>query len=256
MTMVILSEGIDLSLGPMLSLCGVVLAVYLHKGAGIFQGILIVLAVGAVAGAVNGFFIAKAKLPPFVVTFGNMGMCTGVALVITQGSSIPGFGDSFKFIANGSLLHLPFPVLILALMVLITYILLYHTRFGTYVFSIGGNQEAVRLAGVNAVFFKAMIYVVAGTYAGVGALIMTSRMNAAHPLVGFGMEFEAIASVILGGTSFVMGKGSPFRSLVGATTIAVLKNGMNLVGVHPALQVAFVGAFLIMAVIYDSIKGE
>lgn len=255
MTLVILSEGIDLSVGALVSLCGVVVAVYLHKGVGIFGAVLISVGVGVAVGIVNGFFIAKAGLPPFVVTLGTMGMCQGVALVITQGSSIPGFSDAFRFIASGFVFKIPFPALILAVIVLITYFLLYHTRFGTYVFSIGGNPEAVNLAGVNVVFQKALIYVVAGAFGGVGALIMTSRMNAAHPWVTLGMEFDAIVSVILGGTSFFMGKGNPFGSLIGAATIAILKNGMNILGVPIALQVAFVGVFLILAVIYDSVKG-
>jgi ribose transport system permease protein len=232
------------------------MAVYLHQGIGIFGAVLISIGVGVAAGIVNGLFIAKAKLPPFVVTLGTMGMCQGLALVITEGSSIPGFSDSFKFIACGFIMGIPFPILILAFLVLITYLILYHTTFGTYIFSIGGNQEAVNLAGVSVVFYKTLIYVVAGAFAGVGGLVMTSRMNAAHPWVTLGLEFDAIVAVILGGTSFVLGKGNPFGSLVGAATIAILKNGMNILGVPIPIQVAFVGIFLILAIIYDSIKGD
>ncbi len=256
MTLVILSEGIDLSAGALVSLCGVVIAVYLHQGVGIFGAVLISIGVGVATGIVNGFFIAKAKLPPFVVTLGTMGMCQGLALVITKGASIPGFSDSFKFIACGFVMGIPFPIVILAFLVLITYLVLYHTTFGTYIFSIGGNQEAVNLAGVSVVFYKTLIYAVAGAFAGVGGLVMTSRMNAAHPWVTMGLEFDAIVAVILGGTSFVLGKGDPFGSLVGAATIAILKNGMNILGVPIAIQVAFVGIFLILAMIYDSIKGD
>jgi ribose transport system permease protein len=139
-------------------------------------------------------------------------------------------------------------------MILVTYVLLYQTTFGTYVFGIGGNQEAVHLIGVNDVFFKSAIYGVAGAYAGVAALVMTSRMNAAHPLVGFGMEFEAIASVIVGGCSWTLANGNPWGTLVGVATIVVLKNGLNVLGIPPPVQVAGVGAFLILAVIYDTIK--
>lgn len=256
MTLVILSEGIDLSAGALVSLCGVVMAVYLHQGIGIFGAVLISIGVGVAAGIVNGLFIAKAKLPPFVVTLGTMGMFQGLALVITEGSSIPGFSDSFKFIACGFIMGIPFPIVILAFLVLITYLILYHTTFGTYIFSIGGNQEAVNLAGVSVAFYKSLIYVVAGAFAGVGGLVMTSRMNAAHPWVTLGLEFDAIVAVILGGTSFVLGKGNPFGSLVGAATIAILKNGMNILGVPIPIQVAFVGIFLILAIIYDSIKGD
>ena len=253
-TMVILAEGIDLSSGPLVSFLGVVVAVFLHKGFSLPLVILISIALGGVCGTANGLLVAKLKMPPFVATFGNMGVFTGLALVITQGSSIPGFSEAFRFIAGGYVLGFPFMVLILVFMILFTYVLLYHTTFGTYVFGIGGNQEAVHLIGVNDVFFKSAIYGVAGAYAGVAALVMTSRMNAAHPLVGFGMEFEAIASVIVGGCSWTLANGNPWGTLVGVATIVVLKNGLNVLGVPPAVQVAGVGAFLILAVIYDTIK--
>jgi len=255
-TLVILAEGIDLSSGPLVSLCGVVVAVLLHKGIGLPGVILVSILLGAACGSFNGILIAKFKMPPFVVTFGNMGVFTGLALVITQGSSIPGFSEAFRFIASGYILGFPFMVLILVFMTLVTYVLLYHTTFGTYVFGIGGNQEAVHLIGVNDVFFKSAIYGVAGSFAGVGALIMTSRMNAAHPLVGFGLEFEAIASVIVGGCSWTLANGNPWGSLIGVATIVVLKNGLNVLGIPPAVQVAGVGAFLILAVIYDTLKGK
>ena len=255
-TMVILAEGIDLSSGPLVSLCGVVVAVLLHRGIGLPGVILISILLGAACGSFNGILIAKFKMPPFVVTFGNMGVFTGLALVITQGSSIPGFSETFRFIASGYILGFPFMVIILVFMTLVTYVLLYHTTFGTYVFGIGGNQEAVHLIGVNDVFFKTAIYGVAGSFAGVGALIMTSRMNAAHPLVGFGLEFEAIASVIVGGCSWTLANGNPWGSLIGVATIVVLKNGLNVLGIPPAVQVAGVGAFLILAVIYDTLKGK
>ena len=253
-TMVILVEGIDLSSGPLVSFVGVVIAVLLHKNFSLPMVILCAVFLGTLCGSVNGVLIAKLKMPPFVATFGNMGVFTGLALVITQGSSIPGFGETFRYIASGYVWGFPFMVLILIFIILFTYVLLYHTTFGTYVFGIGGNQEAVHLIGVNDIFFKSAVYGVAGSYAGVAALIMTSRMNAAHPLVGFGLEFEAIASVIVGGCSWTLANGNPWGTLVGAATIVVLKNGLNVLGVPPPVQVAGVGAFLILAVIYDTIK--
>jgi ribose transport system permease protein len=255
-TMVILSEGIDLSSGPLVSLCGVIAAVFLQKGLSLPFVILIAIAAGTAGGFLNGFLVARLKLPPFVATFGNMGVFTGLALVITQGASIPGFSAAFRFIAGGSVLGLPFPVIILAFMIILTYLLLYHTSFGTYLFGIGGNQEAVHLVGVNDIFFKSAIYGVAGSFAGVAALVMTSRLNAAHPLVGFGLEFEAIASVIVGGCSWTLANGNPWGSLVGAATIVVLKNGLNVLGIPVAVQIASVGAFLILAVVYDTLKGD
>ena len=255
-TIVILVEGIDLSSGTLLSLCGVITAVLLHKGLGLPSVIFICVAVGAAGGFFNGFFVARFKLPPFVVTFGSMGMFTGLALVITQGSSIPGFSDSFRFIADGSLIGIPFPVVILGFMTLLTFVLLYHTKFGTYVFGIGGNQEAVHLVGVHDVFYKSAVYGVAGAFAGVAALVMTSRLNAATPLVGLGLEFEAIVAVIVGGCSWTLANGNPWGSLVGAATIVVLENGLDVLGFPIPVQVACVGAFLILAVVYDTVRGD
>jgi ribose transport system permease protein len=228
-TMVILSEGIDLSSGPLVSFCGVVVAVSLHAGFSLPAVILISILLGTAGGFLNGFLVAKVKLPPFVATFGNMGVFTGLALVITRGGSIPGFPASFRFIAGGSLWGLPFPVIILIFMILLNYMLLYHTRWGTGV---------------------------AGSYAGVAALVLTSRLNAAHPLVGFGLEFEAIASVIVGGCSWTLANGNPWGSLAGAATIVVLENGLSVLGVPPAAQVVGVGAYLILAVVYDTLKGD
>jgi ribose transport system permease protein len=253
-TMVILCEGIDLSSGPLVSLCGVITAVALHQGVGLSGAILVAIAVGTAGGFFNGVLVAKVKLPPFIATFGSMSIFTGIALVITKGSSIPGFSESFRFIADGRVSGIPFMVIVLMLMIVVTYVLLYHTVFGTYLFGIGGNQEAVRLAGVNDVLYKASVYGVAGSFAGIGALIMTSRLNAAHPLVGFGLEFEAIAAVIIGGCSWSLANGNPWASLVGAATIIVLKNGLSVLGIQPAIQVAAVGGYLILAVIYDSFR--
>jgi len=256
MTLIILTEGIDLSPGALMGLCGVVIAVYLHKGMEIFGVALLSIGIGMAVGIVNGLFIGKFKLPPFVVTLGTGGMCEGLALVIAEDSSISGFSESFKFIAYGSIFNIPCPVIILVFLVLFTYLLLDHTRFGTYIYSIGGNEEAVKLSGVNVVIYKILVYGIAGGFAGIGALVMTSRMTAAHPTATIGYEFEAIVAVVLGGTSFILGKGNIFGSLIGAATIALLRNGMNLLGVPTAMQLACVGVFLMLAIIYDSIKSD
>lgn len=255
MTLVMLTMGIDLSAGMIATLCGVVLAVYLKSGGSILGAAFISIAVGAAAGLVNGFFISVARMPPFVVTFGTMGMCIGLSLAITGASSIPGLGEAFMFIANGFVQGIPFPLIVLVVLIALVYIILYQTRLGTYIFSLGGNEDAVRLAGINVVFYKASVYVIAGMLYGIGGLIMTSRINAAHPLVGFGLEFEAIVAVVIGGTAFTQGKGgNPIGTIMGAATIAILKNGMQILDVHPSLQIVFVGVFLILALIYDTFR--
>jgi ribose transport system permease protein len=255
MTLVILTMGIDLSAGMIATLCGVVVAVYLKSGGSILGSVFVSIAVGASVGLFNGIFVSVFRMPPFVVTFGSMGMCVGLSLAITNASSIPGLGESFMFIANGFVYGIPFPLIILIILLALVYIILYHTRLGTYIFSLGGNEEAVRLAGINAVFYKGSVYVIAGILYSIGALIMTARMNSAHPLVGFGMEFEAIVAVVIGGTAFTQGKGgNPIGTIMGAATIAILKNGMQIMDVHPSIQIVFVGAFLILALIYDTFR--
>jgi len=255
MTLVILTMGIDLSAGMIATLCGVVLALYLKSGGSILGALLVSMGVGALAGFFNGIFIAIFRMPPFVVTFGTMGMCIGLSLALTDAASIPGLGEDFMWIANGFVGGIPFPLIVLMVLLAVVYIILFHTRLGTYIFSLGGNEEAVRLSGINTVFYKGAVYVIAGMLYGIGALIMTSRINAAHPLVGFGLEFEAIVAVIIGGTAFTLGRGgNPVGTLMGAATIAILKNGMQIMDVHPSLQIVLVGVFLILALIYDTYR--
>jgi ribose transport system permease protein len=178
-----------------------------------------------------------------------------VRRAITDAASIPGLGEDFMFIASGFVWGIPFPLIILLILLALVYIILYHTRMGTYIFSLGGNEEAVRLAGINAVFYKGTVYVIAGILYSIGALIMTSRINSAHPLVGFGLEFEAIVAVVIGGTAFTLGRGgNPIGTIMGAATIAILKNGLQIMDVHPSLQIVLVGVFLIMALIYDTYR--
>ena len=255
MTLIILTMGIDLSAGMIATLCGVVLAVYLKSGGSILGAAFISIAVGAAAGLFNGFLVSVARMPPFVATFGTMGMCVGLSLAITDASSIAGLGEEFMFIANGFVLGIPFPLIVLVVLIVLVYIILYQTRLGTYIFSLGGNEDAVRLAGINAVFYKASVYVIAGMLYGIGAVIMTSRLNSAHPTAGIGMEFDAIVAVIIGGTAFTQGKGgNPIGTMMGAATIAILKNGMQIMEIHPSFQIIFVGVFLILALIYDIIR--
>jgi ribose transport system permease protein len=240
MTLIILTEGIDLSLGPVLGLAGVVLALAVKQQVPVLLAILGAVAVGAAFGALNGFLIARLGLPPFVVTLGSFGMAQGLALVLTQGSSIAGLGPAVQYFNDGRILGLHVPIILTAIAFLVMYLILYHTKFGTYVFAIGGNQEALTLAGVRARLYKTGVYIPGGTTAGIAALVMTARMNAAHPTVGVGLEFDATASVILGGTSFERGKGWLGGAIIGALAVSVLRNGLNLIGLSTSWQVSMV----------------
>ncbi len=255
MTLIILSEGIDLSLGPILGLAGVILALCVRQQMALPLAILLAILVGAAFGALNGVLIARLDLPPFVVTLGSFGMAQGLALVLTEGSSIPGMGSGIQYFNDGLIAGLPVPIVMTAITFLVIYVLLYHTKFGTYVFALGGNQEALALAGVPARLYKTGVYVLGGALAGIGALVMTARMNAAHPTVGVGLEFDAIASVILGGTSFERGKGWIGGTLIGVAAVSVLRNGLNLIGLSTSWQVSMVGTVIILAIVVDALRG-
>ncbi|HSB78776.1 MAG TPA: ABC transporter permease [Candidatus Methylomirabilis sp.] len=255
MTLIILSEGIDLSLGPVLGLAGVVLALAVKHQMGLPLAILLAVLVGALFGVLNGVLISHIGLPPFVVTLGTFGMAQGLALVLTEGSSVPGLGPAVQYFNDGRILGVQVPIILSGIAFLVVYVILYHTKFGTYVFAIGGNQEALTLAGVRTRLYKTGVYVLGGSLAGVGALVMTARMNAAHPTVGVGLEFDAIASVILGGTSFERGKGWLGGTIIGALAVSVLRNGLNLIGLSTSWQVSMVGLVIILAIVVDSLRG-
>lgn len=255
MTLIILSEGIDLSLGPVLGLAGVVLALCVKQQLPLALAILLAILIGAAFGLLNGILIARLGLPPFVVTLGSFGMAQGLALVLTEGSSIPGLGPGVQYFNDGVILGIPVPIVLTAIAFLAVYAILYYTKFGTYVFALGGNEEALALAGVRTRLYKTGVYVLGGALAGVGALVMTARMNAAHPTVGVGLEFDAIASVILGGTSFERGKGWIEGTLIGTAALSVLRNGLNLVGLSTSWQVALVGTVIILALVIDALRG-
>jgi ribose transport system permease protein len=257
MTLVILTEGIDLSLGAVLGLCGVIMGVLLvSKGFGLVPAIGLALGVGLLAGACNGVLVACAGMPPFIVTLGVYGMAQSVAMVLTEGNSVTGLPPAVRWFNEGAWLGLPVPVIAMAAVFALTWLILYRTRFGRYVFAIGGNRRALELAGVPVRAWLVAVYAYAGLLAAVASFIMTARMNAAHPTIAIGLEFDAIAAVILGGTSFEKGRGGLWGTLVGALAIAVLRNGLNLVGVGTEWQVAVVGLVIVLAVALDALRGR
>lgn len=254
MTLVILTEGIDLSLGPVLGLCGVCSALLILKGYPLPVAIVAALAVGACSGLVNGVLIGVVNLPPFIVTLGVFGIAQSVATVLSQGDSIVDLPSYVRWFNDGVLLGLPVPIWATAACVLLTYALLYHTKFGRYVFAIGGNRQALILSGSRVGVYHVAVYVYAGVLTALASFIMTARMNAAHPTIGIGLEFDAIAAVILGGTSFEKGRGGLTGTLLGALAVGVLRNGLNLLGVGGEWQIAIIGVVIIVAVGLDSLR--
>ena len=256
MTLIIMSEGLDLSIGAVLGLAGVVLALVLVRGGSVGLGLAAALTVGFAFGLANGLLVAVVGMPPFVATLGTLGIAQSLALVATDGQSVVGIGDALPALYTSTWLGVPFSILVGVAAYLAFHFLLYHTRFGAYVFAIGGNREALRLAGARAGLYHVAIYALGGVMAGVGALLLTGRMNAGHPIAAIGMEFDAIAAVIVGGTSFERGNGWLPGSLLGVLTLGVLRNGLNLVAVPSSLQVVSIGLLVIVALLIDSMRGR
>jgi ribose transport system permease protein len=253
MTFVILSGGIDLSVGSIVALSGVVLGAALQSGQPMLVAILLALAVGLACGLVNGALISWGGLPPFIVTLGTMSIARGAALLFTEGRPVSGFDAGFRMLATGRIGFIPAPIIVTIIVYAIAHFVLTRTTFGRYVYAIGGNEEATRLSGVAIRFHKSMIYGVSGLMSGVAAIILTARLNSAQPIAGMMYELDAIAATVIGGTSLMGGEGSLGGTLVGALIMGVLRNGLNLLGVSSFLQQIVIGAVIVVAVLLDTI---
>jgi len=253
MTFGIVSGGIDLSVGSIVAVSGVLLASALAAGAPVPVAIAAGLAAGALCGLANGLLVTRGRLPPFIATLGMMSVARGAALVFTDGRPVSGFEAGFRSLATERVLGLPAPVLVVAVSYVAAHLLLTRTRFGRYVYAIGGNEEATRLSGVAVRFHKTMVYVLCGATSALAAVLLTARLNSAQPIAGMMYELDAIAATVIGGTSLLGGSGSLGGTLVGALIMGVLRNGLNLLGVSSYLQQIVIGAVIIVAVLVDSL---
>ncbi len=253
MTFVILSGGIDLSVGSIVAFSGVILGVALRAGQPIAAALAAALGIGALCGLGNGLLVTLGGLPPFIVTLGTMSIARGAALLVTEGRPISGFAASFRVLATGRAGFVPAPVLATAAVYLVAHLVLTQTTFGRYVYAIGGNEEATWLSGVAVRFHKTMIYAVSGLMSAIAAVILTARLNSAQPIAGMMYELDAIAATVIGGTSLMGGEGTLGGTLVGALIMGVLRNGLNLLGVSSFLQQIVIGGVIVVAVLLDTV---
>jgi len=244
-----ITGGIELSVGGVMTLAGMSMAAALMKFDWPIPLCLIVaLLVGTFFGFLNGIFVAKMGIPSFIATLGCQGMAFGIATGMNDGRVFSGFPRQMGYFGGGSILSIPVPVCLSAIAFLSSFILLGYTRFGVYVYAIGGNEESLVLSGKAAWWHKVKAYMYSGFMAGLAGIVVTSRNMTSQPMVGFGMEFEAFAAVVLGG-SFIAGRGSAIGAIIGALFIIVLRNGLNVTGVPTYLQLAIIGPALIGSIV-------
>lgn len=249
--LVILTAGIDLSVGSVLGLTGCVTAQLLVEGMPVPLAIVVGLLVGVVLGLINGGLVAYGKLPPFIVTLGMLGIARGVVLVLTDASTVQPLPDSFGNIANGDFLGLPNLLWMFAVVVAITAFVLRRTVFGRYIYAVGSNPESARLSGVPVTAVLVSVYSIAGLLAAVGGVLFASRLNAGIPTAGTGYELNAIAACVIGGASLFGAKGGAFGAAAGALIVATLNNGGNLLAVNAFYLQIIIGALILIAVAFD-----
>ncbi|HEV2908621.1 MAG TPA: ABC transporter permease [Candidatus Eremiobacteraceae bacterium] len=265
-TFVIITAGIDLSVGSLIALTGVLMAGVLSRESsatfGVLLATLVGVGVGGAAGTINGLPVVRFNLPPFITTLAMMLMARGAAFLFTGGSPIEIDNDKFNFIGSGfvSIGHLfnlpgiPVPVIVMLAVVLAGHFVLTRTRFGRYVYAIGGNEEAARLSGVNVFGVKLSVYIISGALAGIASLLLAARLNSGIPQSGQGYELQSIAAVVVGGTSLMGGRGSIAGTFVGALLIGMLYNLMNLLNVQSYAQEVVLGAVILAAVLLDELR--
>ncbi len=254
MTFVILTGGIDLSVGSVLALTGTIMAgLMINVGLSPILAVLIGILLGALLGYINGIFVSYARIPAIIVTLAMMEAARGVALLYTGGYPLSGLPSEFAFIGRGYLFEvIPMPAVIMILVFIAAYVILNHLPFGRHIYAIGGNEEAVRLSGVKVKRIKTLVYLISGITASISGLIMTARLSSGQPMAGEGYELDAIAAVVLGGTSIAGGRGHIFGTLLGALLMGVLSNGLNLMGVSPHVQRVLKGVIIVGAIYYSS----
>ncbi|OGO81926.1 MAG: ribose ABC transporter permease [Clostridiales bacterium GWC2_40_7] len=257
LTFVILAADIDLSIGSVAALAGVLTAGFLvNNKMSIFWAVLLPLLICAGLGLLMGVVITKARVHSFVVTLGMLSIARGLALVYTKGYSISGLDPDFRFIGGGYLWIIPMPVVIFIVLLIASYFILAKTPYGRYIYAIGGNTEATRLSGINVDLVRIASFGISGFLAGLGGIVLASRVASGQPTACVGWELDGIAAVIIGGTSLYGGRGGIFKTLIGVFFLGVIRNGLNLLEVSPFYQSIFIGVLIVAAVILDSVRKD
>lgn len=255
MTFIIITGGIDLSVGSVLSVSSCLTAgMIVNYGWNIWLAIILGLLIGALFGLINGLLITQIPLPPFIATLGIMGVARGLAFVYTGGAPIYTFPESFKYIGQGMVGVMPFPAILMLLVYLIFFLILKRTKLGRYSYAIGGNEEAAILSGISTRRYKAVVYAMTGFLSALAGLVLAARLDAATSVAGDGFELDVIAAVVIGGTSLSGGQGGVIGSLIGALIMGVVRNGLNLLLVSSHWQRVILGLIILAAVTVDVLR--
>lgn len=254
MTLIIISGGIDLSVGAILAMGGLLGCMAMEKGHPILLGVFIGVLTGAFWGLVNGFLTTRLRINPFIVTLGTLGIVRGLTLIISNGLPVHQIPREFSFLGEGTVLGVPFVLWILLACAVLVHMLLEHTKLGRYAFAIGSNPDAAFYAGIPVAFHTTAVYGIGGMLTGLAGMIEASRLMTGQPTAGQGYELQAIAAVVIGGGSLRGGEGSVVGTLVGAFIMGLLSNGSDLLGISPYLQQAIIGAVIILAVSFDELR--
>lgn len=250
MTFILILGGIDLSVGSVACLAGTIAAgVIQRNGFDTVGSIIVGILVGALAGLINGLIVARFKIPPFIASLAMMSIARGTALIYSGGVPISNMPKAFTNLGRGHVIGIPIPVIVMAIVVVISWVVLGKTKFGRYVYAIGGNEEVARLSGIRVNLVKISVYVICGSAAALTGVLYTARLASSQPTLGQGLELDAIASVVLGGTSLFGGRGYVFGTIVGGLFLAVLGNGLNMLGVTSFWQMVVRGVILLIAVL-------
>jgi inositol transport system permease protein len=255
MVMVIITSGIDLSPGSTLAFAGMFVAIFANQGNNV-MAVLAGIGIALLCGAINGSVIAITGIPPFIMTLGMQLMARGAANIVTGGFPITNLNSAFRKIGGGNVGIIPVPVIIYAVLAVISHLILAKTTFGKSVYAIGGNEEAAHLCGINVKKIKFLVYAYMGIMTGVAAILLTSRVNAGNASVGLNYEFDAIIAAVIGGTSLAGGVGTISGCVIGALIVGCIDSGLTMLGVSAFYQQIFKGALIIVSVILDTYRGK